>query len=130
MKFGTYIMAPEPISTAHFIKLSHQSVCLYVYPLPKVAMQRFGKHVSAATNTRNNRIVGRIVFCSVHAVSKESRRLFLPRTFSLSVKVTRCPRVVNYCNRRLDDCGDLTWNTLDVLDRHDWTAADVSSEPV
>jgi hypothetical protein len=32
MKFGMYIMAPEPISTAHVINPSHQFVCLYVYP--------------------------------------------------------------------------------------------------
>jgi hypothetical protein len=31
MKLGTYIMAPEPISTAYFINSSHQFVCLYVY---------------------------------------------------------------------------------------------------
>jgi hypothetical protein len=31
-KLRTYIMAPEPISTAYFINPSHQSVCLYVYP--------------------------------------------------------------------------------------------------
>jgi hypothetical protein len=27
-----YIMVPEPISTAHFINPSHQSVCLHAYP--------------------------------------------------------------------------------------------------
>jgi hypothetical protein len=32
MKLGTYIMAPEPISTAYFIKPAYQSVCLHVYP--------------------------------------------------------------------------------------------------
>jgi hypothetical protein len=36
MKFGTYITAPEPISTAELKNPSHQSVCLYVY-LPIVA---------------------------------------------------------------------------------------------
>jgi hypothetical protein len=50
MKLGTYIMAPEPISTAYFINLSHQSVCLHVYP-PIVARQGLGKNVTAATNT-------------------------------------------------------------------------------
>jgi hypothetical protein len=45
-----YIMAPEPISTAYVINPSHQSVCLYVYP-SIVARQRFGKNVTAATNT-------------------------------------------------------------------------------
>jgi hypothetical protein len=41
MKLGTYITAPEPISTAHFINPSDQSMCLYVYP-PIVARQRLG----------------------------------------------------------------------------------------
>jgi hypothetical protein len=50
-KRGMHIMAPEPISTAYFINPSHQSVCLYVYPLI-VARQRLGKNVTAATNTR------------------------------------------------------------------------------
>jgi hypothetical protein len=33
MKIGMYIMATEPVSTAYFINLSYQSMCLYVYPL-------------------------------------------------------------------------------------------------
>jgi hypothetical protein len=31
MKLGMYVMEPESISTAYFINLSHQSMCLYVY---------------------------------------------------------------------------------------------------
>jgi hypothetical protein len=31
MKLGMYITAPEPISMAYFINLSHQSVYLHVY---------------------------------------------------------------------------------------------------
>jgi hypothetical protein len=50
MKLGMYIMAPEPISTANFINLSYQFVCLYVYPAI-VARQRLGKNVTAATST-------------------------------------------------------------------------------
>jgi hypothetical protein len=50
MKFGMYIMAPEPISMAYFTNPSHQSVCLYVYP-PIIARQRLGKNVTAATNS-------------------------------------------------------------------------------
>jgi hypothetical protein len=82
MQLGMYIMAPEPISTAYFINPCHQSVCLYVY-LFIVARQRLGKNVSAATNTRryNRRIVGRVVFCADRVLSKESRRLVLPRTY-------------------------------------------------
>jgi hypothetical protein len=73
MKLGMYIMAPEPISTAYFINPSHQFVCLYV-SLPTVAMQRLGKHVLAARNTRNSRrIVGRVV------IYAEVSRLFLPK---------------------------------------------------
>jgi hypothetical protein len=45
-----YITAPEPIITAYFINPSHQSVCLYVYPLI-VARQWLSKNVTAATNT-------------------------------------------------------------------------------
>jgi hypothetical protein len=47
-----YIMTHEPISTAYSINLSHQSVCLYVYPLI-VAKQRLGKKVTAANNTHS-----------------------------------------------------------------------------
>jgi hypothetical protein len=50
MKLGTYIEAPEPISTAYLKNHSHQSVFLYVYP-PIVARQRLGRNVTAVTNT-------------------------------------------------------------------------------
>jgi hypothetical protein len=64
-----YITAPAPVSTACFINVSHQSVCLYVY----VARQRLCKHVTAATNTRYNiRIAGRAFFYTVCVVPKES----------------------------------------------------------
>jgi hypothetical protein len=46
IQLGIYIVAAEPISTAHFINPSHQSVCLYVY-LPTVAY-----NFSAAMNTQ------------------------------------------------------------------------------
>jgi hypothetical protein len=42
----------EPISTAYFINPSHQSVCLYVYPLI-VAKQRLGIHVHKDMNTHS-----------------------------------------------------------------------------
>jgi hypothetical protein len=41
MKLGTYITAPEPISTAQLKVPSHQSVGLYVCP-PIVPRQRLG----------------------------------------------------------------------------------------
>jgi hypothetical protein len=43
-------MTPGPISTAYFINPSHQSVCLYVYPLI-FTRQRLGKIITAAMNT-------------------------------------------------------------------------------
>jgi hypothetical protein len=75
-----YIMAPEPISTAYFINASHRSVCLYMYPI-HVARQRLGrKRYRNNGYTRNNRkIVGRVIFYAVRFVSKEIRRLVLPR---------------------------------------------------
>jgi hypothetical protein len=52
-----------------------------MFNLPIVARQWLGKHIPAATIARNNRrIVERVVFYMVHVVSKESRRLILPRT--------------------------------------------------
>jgi hypothetical protein len=50
MKFGMYIMTPEPASTTYCINPSRQSVCLYVYP-HTVARQRLGKNVTASSNT-------------------------------------------------------------------------------
>jgi hypothetical protein len=65
MKLGTYVYvtALNPVSTAWLKNPSHQSVCLYVYPLivarqrlgknhPIVARQRLGSNVIAVTNTR------------------------------------------------------------------------------
>jgi hypothetical protein len=62
MKFGVYVMALEPISTAHFINLSHQYVCLYVNSLivarqrpsknrPVVSRQGLGKNITSTTKT-------------------------------------------------------------------------------
>jgi hypothetical protein len=62
MKLGTYITAPEPISTPYLKNPSHQSVCLYVYPSivarqrlcknpPVVVRQRLGRNFTTVTNT-------------------------------------------------------------------------------
>jgi hypothetical protein len=100
------IHAPEHISVAYLINPFHQSVCMCMRSI--VARRWLGKHVPAATNTRNSmRIVGRlclcillsllginsvktfprqrriirgVVFFEVRVVSKESRRLVLTRT--------------------------------------------------
>jgi hypothetical protein len=80
-----YIMTTELVSTPCLINPSRQSVCLYgVFLLsllgkgsvncirPFIAIQRLGKHVPAATNTRDNRrSVGRIIFCAVPVLSKQ-----------------------------------------------------------
>jgi hypothetical protein len=60
-------------STAYVTITSHNSVCLYVYP-SVVAKQRLSKNFTTAMNTRNNKIIGRVVFYAVRVVSKESRR--------------------------------------------------------
>jgi hypothetical protein len=39
----------------------------------------------------NNRIVGRVVFCAVHIVSKGSMQLVLPRTSCFIPKIEDCP---------------------------------------
>jgi hypothetical protein len=55
-------MTPESVLAAHLINLSHQFVCLYVYPL-FVPRQRLGKHISAAKITRKKtKIVKSAVF--------------------------------------------------------------------
>jgi hypothetical protein len=61
MKLLMYVMDPEPISTAYFINLSHQSVCLYVQLV--VARQRLGKYIPTATNTRNSRRIISSIWC-------------------------------------------------------------------
>jgi hypothetical protein len=49
-KLGMYNMAPEPVSTAYFMNLSHQSVYMYMYPL-NVDRQRLHRNVTEAMNT-------------------------------------------------------------------------------
>jgi hypothetical protein len=67
-------MAPEQHLDGYFTHLSHQSLCLYVYPFI-VARQRPGKNVTAATNTRNKRIiVGRVVFYKARVVSRSKKK--------------------------------------------------------
>jgi hypothetical protein len=53
-------------------------VCMCIHPI--VARHRVGRHVPASTNTRNHRRIGGGVFYAVRVLSKESRRLVLPRT--------------------------------------------------
>jgi hypothetical protein len=49
-----------------------------------VARQRLGKRSYRGNEyTRNNRIVGRVVFYVVRVISQGNRRLVLPRTFCI-----------------------------------------------
>jgi hypothetical protein len=68
MKLGMYIMTPEPISTAYFINPSYQSVCIVLSLLGNGSVNTSWWQ----TNTRNRRITGRVVFCAVCVVPKES----------------------------------------------------------
>jgi hypothetical protein len=49
VKFGMYIIAPEPYSTAYFIKPAHQSVCMCI--LLFSLGQRLSNNVITAKNT-------------------------------------------------------------------------------
>jgi hypothetical protein len=72
MKLGMYIMGTEPIPKAYFIN-SSTGLCVPMCNPPVVARQRLGKHGPTKTNERNNRkIVGRVIFYAVGAISKES----------------------------------------------------------
>jgi hypothetical protein len=81
-KFGMYITASEPISTAYFISTSHQSLCLYVY-----SSYRLLSNGSVNTFRRQRRIVEGVFFYAVRVVSKGNKR-FLNRT-SCSVSFLR-----------------------------------------
>jgi hypothetical protein len=71
MKLGTQIMAPEPISTAHFINPSRQ--CLYVYPLSLL------DNGSVNTFPGQWRMVGCVVFYVIRGW------LVLPRSYCFSL---------------------------------------------
>jgi hypothetical protein len=71
MKFGMYIVAPEPISTAYFINRPHQSLSIGVSHI--VARQRLGKYVTSVTNTHATirELLRGVVFYAVHVVSRK-----------------------------------------------------------
>lgn len=50
MKFGVYVMEPEPISAEYFTSPAHKSLCLYLYPT-LVARQMLDKNITVAKNT-------------------------------------------------------------------------------
>jgi hypothetical protein len=64
-----------------------------------VARQRLDKHVTAAANTLRNRKIRRVVFYAVRVVTKENRRLILPRNFSnITVPTTYAPPPYKFRN--------------------------------
>jgi hypothetical protein len=126
MKLGMYeyIMAPEPISTAYFINLSHQSVCLLgngsVKCIPLfIARQRLGKHITAATNTRNiRRIVGRVCLwvslcISLSLLGNNSIKMFTRQRIIVGSFVFYTVRVVSKESRRLV----LPWTSCIVINK-------------
>jgi hypothetical protein len=68
---GIYIMAHEPILTAYFTNLSHQSVCLYLY-LHIVARQRLSINVTVTMNT--NGVIEELLDASFSMRSESYKR--------------------------------------------------------
>jgi hypothetical protein len=86
MKLGVYIhiTVPKPISTAHFINPSQQSVCLYVHPLSllgknplNVARQWLGKNVTMTMNTHTTEELSDALF-SMWSVSHQGKQEISP----------------------------------------------------
>jgi hypothetical protein len=72
--YETWYVYKGQLSPSHLRALEIPPISLvYICISPFGAGQRTGKHVPAATNTCNSsRIVGRMIFCTVLALSKES----------------------------------------------------------
>lgn len=68
MKLGMCVMTTQSTLTEHFAVPSHQSACLYVYPLILVRRQH-GRDVFAATNTHETREGFFIASLSVRSAS-------------------------------------------------------------
>jgi hypothetical protein len=112
-KFSMYVMPPEPISKMYFINPSHQSVCLHVYPPHKVARQRLGRCVPAATNTHNNRrTVGGVVLCTVRVILQES--LWVCLCISLSL-LSNC--LINTFPRQRSTVRGVVFNAIRVASK-------------
>jgi hypothetical protein len=90
MKFGMYIMAPEPISATYLIN-SLPSVCVSVYPSCRCQATARQKCYHGNGYTRNNsRIFGPVVFYAVRVVLKEIRFLAPPTNcfyFEISYRI-------------------------------------------
>jgi hypothetical protein len=82
IKLGAFAMAPEPISTVYFINPSHQSVSCVCC---RATAQKRRHHSNKYTRS-NRRIVGRVVFCTIHVVSKVSRQLVIPKNFVFNIR--------------------------------------------
>jgi hypothetical protein len=119
LKLGICNMAAEPIVMAHFIYLSHQPVCLYVYPpdarqrlgknFLNAPRHRLGENVTAATNTHATKNCWEHQFLCSPCSMKESRRLVLPRTSysklaGSSSVLDSNRRLINLCSGTLNLC--------------------------
>lgn len=76
MKHGLYNMAPEYISTAHFICSSHQSACVFVsltkmYPSFDARLRLVKQFLEAMNTWYNKGTVGHIFFYSICVLSKD-----------------------------------------------------------
>jgi hypothetical protein len=97
------------------------AVYVTVYP-PVVARQRLSKHVLAATKTRNNRrFIGSVVYCAVHVIWKESRRLVLPRTSCyVSILGTRAMILVIHIHLRTAYWNYKNWHKESSVEDVGW----------
>jgi hypothetical protein len=108
-------MSPEPVSTAHLINPSDQSVSVFVsfiqlldkgseQCIPFTARQRLCKHIPAANNARiNKRIVGSVCLCiPLLLLGKNSVRTFPHQRRIVADVVLYAVRVVLKEITRLD----------------------------
>jgi hypothetical protein len=81
MKLGMYIMTPEP----HLNGVLHKSlppvcVSLCISNLSLIGNGSIKRYRDNEYTSNDKQIIGRVVFSAVRVVSKENRRLVLPRT--------------------------------------------------
>jgi hypothetical protein len=92
-------MSPSQRCTS---KISPIGLSVYMCTPLFGATQRHSKHDSCEMNTRNNRrIVGGVNLYTIHIISKENRRLFVPK-ISCFLPQSSCVRI--------SDLFDLSWN--------------------
>jgi hypothetical protein len=107
MKFGMYIMAHDPILAAYFINPSHQSVCLYVYPLPLLSNGSVKTLLLQRIHTQleNNGP------CRI----KKIRRLVLPVTSYLFINSQHVSAQICHHHDFLEEVHKLWWMTYKAI---------------